>query len=590
MARESANEALLRWQKLHILQDHYSEFLPFLVDGMELLGFSVSEIQEDIAKFIAYGPHYLMVKAQRGQAKTSIAALFCVWCLIHNPKFRILIVSAGGGQASDISTLIIRVIMTMEELECLRPDLRNGDRSSVEHFDVHYTLKGVDKSPSVKCLGITANLQGNRADLILADDVESAKNSATAVMRAQLLHLTLDFTSICSTGRIIWLGTPQSQESIYMSLPGRGVTVRVWPGRYPTPEQMENYGDELSPMLRRRMEADPALMYGGGLTGDQGQPIEKLGTGWLDEANLQQKEMDQGESWFQLQHMLNTKLADALRFPIKLNRLVVLDVADKAPLVVTRSPSPSDVEDFNCHGFGFKLRRTLTVSPEVASLAQIVAYVDPAGGGANADETAYAVTAFLNGNVYLLEVGGVPGGYDKEILTELAKRLAKWKPNTVVIEKNMGFGAFREVFTPVLHAVWKCAIEDDLVTGQKEKRIIATLEPVIGRGALIVCLSAIEQDKLDCQRYIPKNRQVYSLFFQLSKVTPERGALVHDDRADALEGAVRFWQKYLAVDEEQQAKAERERAHREMCDDPLGHRRYDLPRNTGSSVFSKYRR
>lgn len=86
--------------------------------------------------------------------------------MIHNPKFRILIVLAGGSQASDISTLIIRIIMNMDELECLRPDLRNGDRSSVEHFDVHYTLKGVDKSPSVKCLGITANLQGNRADLI----------------------------------------------------------------------------------------------------------------------------------------------------------------------------------------------------------------------------------------------------------------------------------------------------------------------------------------------------------------------------------------------------------------------------------------
>ena len=132
MSRESSSEALVRWQKLHLLQDHYSEFLPFLHDVMDLLGFSVSEIQEDIAKFIAYGPHYLMVKAQRGQAKTSIAAAYSVWCLIHNPRFRVLIFSAGGSQASDISTLIIRVIMNMDELECLRPDIRNGeDRKSV---------------------------------------------------------------------------------------------------------------------------------------------------------------------------------------------------------------------------------------------------------------------------------------------------------------------------------------------------------------------------------------------------------------------------------------------------------------------------
>jgi hypothetical protein len=590
MARESASEALVRWKKLHLLQDYYSEFIPFLHDVMALLGFHVSEIQEDIAKFIAYGPHYLMVKAQRGQAKTTIAAAYAVWCLIHNPSFRVLIVSAGGSQASDISTLIIRIIMSMDELECMRPDLRNGDRSSVEHFDVHYTLKGVDKSPSVKCLGITANLQGNRADLLLADDVESAKNSATAVMRAQLLHLTLDFTSICSTGRIIWLGTPQSEESIYMTLPGRGVTVRVWPGRYPTQAQLENYGDELAPLLLRRMQADPSLMYGGGISGDQGKPIEKEGTGWLDEANLQQKELDQGESWFQLQHMLNTKLADAMRFPIKLDRCVVLDVADKAPITIERNPDPAACQDFHVHGFGFKLRRALSLSPEQVSLNQIVAYVDPAGGGVNADETAYAVTAFLNGNVILLDIGGVPGGYDKNIMVALAERLAKFKPNAVVIEKNMGFGAFREVFVPVLHSKHKCAVEDDMVTGQKEKRIIATLEPVIGRGALIVSTGAIEQDKADCARYSPKDRQCYSLFFQLAKLTKERGALVHDDRADALEGAVRYWQKYLAVDQERLAQQERERAMAELTKDPMGRHRFDPPAKGGRSLFSKYRR
>ena len=591
MAREGAQAALVRWKKLHLLQDAYSEFIPFLHDVMAILGFSVSEIQEDIAKFIAYGPHYLMVKAQRGQAKTSIAAAYCVWCLIHNPKFRVLIVSAGGSQASDISTLIIRIIMNMPELECLRPDIRNGDRSSVEHFDVHYTLKGVDKSPSVKCLGITANLQGNRADLILADDVESAKNSTTAVQRAQLMHLTLDFTSICSTGRIIWLGTPQSSESIYTALPGRGVTVRVWPGRYPTPEQLENYGNELAPLLVRRLTADPSLGTGGGILGDQGKPIEKDGTGWLDEKNLQTKELDQGESWFQLQHMLNTKLSDAFRFPLKLDRLLLLDVGDTAPVSVTRSPDVKNLTDFSVHGFGFKLRNASYVSPESAKLVRIVAYIDPAGGGVNADETAYAVTAFLNGNVYLLEVGGVPGGYDKETLMELARRVAQHNPISVVIEKNMGFGAFREVFIPILRGLsCNAGVDDDLVTGQKEARIIATLEPVIGRGALIVTPRAIEQDAQDCARYSPKDRQVYSLFFQLSKLTRERNALVHDDRADALEGAVRYWQKYLSVDQDKMRQAELQRSYKEMIEDPLGHKRFTPPSKHGKSVFNRYRR
>lgn len=590
MAKESTAQAVIRLRKAEMVRKHYREFLPFLIDGMTLLGFSTSEIQEDIAAFIAYGPHYIMVQAQRGQAKTSIAALYCVWCLIQNPRFRVLIISAGGSQASDISTLIIRIIMNMPVLEYLRPDIQNGDRSSVEHFDVHYSLKGVDKSPSVKCLGITANLQGNRADLLLADDVESQKNSATATMRAQLLEKTLDFSSINSTGRIVWLGTPQSMESIYNTLPGRGVTVRIWPGRYPTPEQMSNYGDALAPMLLRRIQADPSLQTGGGALGDQGAPIEKAGTGWLDEDNLQQKEMDQGQSWFQLQHMLNTRLIDALRFPLKTERVVVMDVTDVVPMSVTRGLDASALVDYKVHSVGFRLSRPHSTSPEVTTLPRGVAYIDPAGGGKNADETAFACTSLVNSTIFLTALGGLPGGYDETVLTELAERLQKANPFKVVIEKNMGFGAFAAVFTPILRKyIPDVAIEEDLVSGQKELRIINTIEPVIGRGALVVTPEVIEQDANDCARYAPKDRVTYSLFFQMGKVTRERGALVHDDRLDALEGAIRHWQEHLAVDQAKAVEADRLDKWRELIADPLGHRRHDPPQKRGRSLFDKHR-
>jgi hypothetical protein len=592
MAKESLAQAVIRLQKSQMVAEHYSEFLPFLHEGMELLGFSVSEVQDDIAKFIAYGPHYLMVQAQRGQAKTSIAALYCVWCLIQNPKYRVLIVSAGGSQASDISTLIIRIIMNMPVLAYLRPDIQNGDRSSVEHFDVHYTLKGVDKSPSVKCLGITANLQGNRADLLLADDVESQKNSSTAVMRAQLLEKTLDFTSINSTGRIVWLGTPQSMESIYNTLPGRGVTVRIWPGRYPTVEQMSNYGDALAPMLARRILADPSLQTGGGALGDQGKPIEKEGTGWLDEANLQQKELDQGQSWFQLQHMLNTRLIDALRFPLKTERIVLMDLTDQAPLTVVRGMEAGLLVDQRVHGVGFKLTRPHAVSPETAPIPRPITYIDPAGGGKNADETAYSSTSLLNSTIYLMGHGGLPGGYDESLLQELAERIAEDNPYKVVIEKNMGYGAFRVVFEPIIRKLLPdIAIEDDLVTGQKELRIINTLEPVIGRGALVVTPRVVEQDAVDCARYAPKDRNTYSLFHQIAKLTRERGSLVHDDRVDALEGSVRQHQELLVLDQQKLLQAERTAAYQKLIADPLGHNRYGKPpaRNRGS-LFNKHRR
>jgi hypothetical protein len=334
IGREPQAAAQARWRKLEALQEHYASFITFLEDGMEELGFSATEIQHEIGAWMEHGPQYLMVQAQRGQAKTTVAALFAVWSLIHSPSHRVLVISAGGTQANEISTLIVRVIMSMDVLECMRPDKQAGDRTSVEAFDVHHSLKGLDKSPSVACVGIDSNLQGKRADLLIADDIESGKNSATPMQRAKLLHITKDFTSINSTGRIIWLGTPQTLESIYNSLPARGVAIRIWPGRYPNDKQRQFYGANLAPSIVRKLAANPSLCTGGGLLGDQGQPVDPM---ILDESQLQKKELDQGEAYFQLQHMLNTTLSDALRFPLKPEKLVVFRSAgSRFPLHITR--------------------------------------------------------------------------------------------------------------------------------------------------------------------------------------------------------------------------------------------------------------
>ena len=226
--RESAQEAVIRWAELKKLQALYPRFETFLQDVIEdLMGFQCSALQIDIGRWMESGPQYRMVQAQRGQAKTTIAASYAVWRIIHDPTTRILLISAGSDMAEEISGWIMQIIIGIPQLECLRPDRSNGDRTSVTAFDVHYSLKGPEKSPTVACLGITSNLQGKRADVLIPDDVESSKNSQTAVQRERLRQLTLDFSSICSNGDILWLGTPQSVDSIYNGLPGRGVAVRV---------------------------------------------------------------------------------------------------------------------------------------------------------------------------------------------------------------------------------------------------------------------------------------------------------------------------------------------------------------------------
>jgi hypothetical protein len=98
--KESTEQSLARWEQVNALQQAYPHFVPFLHDMMQELGFRHD--RDSIRDWLVprVWPAYLMVQAQRGQAKTTITAIFAVWCLIHNPKWRVLIVSAGSTQAN----------------------------------------------------------------------------------------------------------------------------------------------------------------------------------------------------------------------------------------------------------------------------------------------------------------------------------------------------------------------------------------------------------------------------------------------------------------------------------------------------------
>lgn len=584
-------ERIIRMEQLKTLQEHYKDFKLFLTDVMIELGFTLTKVQAAIGDFMANGPQYLMVEAQRSQAKTTIAAAFCVWTLIHDPKHRVLIISAGGSQATDISTLVIRIIMNMDVLECIRPDKSKGDRVSVEKFDLHYSLRKLDKSASVSCCGITANLQGRRADLLLADDIESQKNSLTALMREQLLAKTLDFTSINQNGRILYLGTPQSSDSIYNTLPERGYEVRIWPGRFPNRDQLEYYGTHLCPMLLGIMQKHPEVMTGGGVNADQGIPIEPR---FLGEEVLQKKERDQGPAWFQLQHMLNTRLMDAERYPLKSENIIAMPLrpGDELPLEVKRG---YDYYEYQICGKTYRLARPHSLSDALAPPTGICFYIDPAGGGKGrgthgGDETGWACTAFLNGTIFTLGYGGVRGGYDNGQMHELIRIIKQMSPTVIKIEQNFGYGAFRAVFMPLLReAEIEAEVQDDFVTGQKELRIIEVLEPIIARGALVMAESAIKGEPATLAKHPDVNRITYCMMHQLNTITRDRDSLVHDDRLDALAGSCSHWEQMLVIDQRAAQKAIQEAEEAKFWRDPLGHRRYQRTTHTSHNMLAKRR-
>lgn len=576
-----------RWKELDLLRAEFPTFRPFLFDVMNgLMGFDCTDIHLDIADYLEEGPLYRMIQAQRGQAKTTITAAYAVWRLIHDPRARILIVSAGGDMATEIAGWVIQIVNGMEILACLKPDRSHGDRESVRAYDVHHELKGPEKSPSIACMGITSNMQGKRADILIADDIESSKNSQTELQRERLRHLTKDFASICSSGDIIYLGTPQSIDSVYNGLFSRGYDIRIWPGRYPTPTELSNYKQFLAPTIRERLERDPSLQNGGGPTGLRGKPVDPI---MMSEEKLTKKEIDQGAAYFQLQHMLDTRLMDEDRFPLKSSEIVFMPVAKKsAPLEINfiqmpelRLHLPQDwpIEEhyFRAHSFG----------EQFGPFTGTHMYVDPAGGGQNGDETAYAVTRFCGGRVFLVDVGGVKGGLSDESTDALTAIASLWEPSQIDVERNFGNGALASVWQPKLFKKHRCKVEEVWESGQKELRIIDALEPVIGSNRFVVDDRLIAKDWQECQKYPAEKRASYSFFYQLARVTRDKDSLAHDDRLDAVAGTVRHWLHFLKQDTDKIIEQAKKFEYKNMMLDPLGNGR-PVPGYSAMKMYNKY--
>ena len=485
-------------------------------------------IQYDIAQSLQKGPRRMVIEAFRGVGKSYITSAFVVHQLLLDPSKTILVVSASKQRADDFSTFTLRLIEEIPILQHLKP--KEGQRYSKIAFDVGPAP--AQHAPSVTSKGITSQITGSRADLIVADDIEVPNNSMTQALREKLAESVKEFDAVIKPGgRIIYLGTPQSENSIYNLMPDRGYEIRVWPARRPGPDQEKNYGDRLSKII---LKVSP------------GEPTDPLR---FSEDELMERALSFGRTGFALQFMLDTTLSDANRFPLKINDLLVMDCrGDTGPEKVIWSSDPAHWrQDLPCVGFnGDRYRSPQAILGEWVPFNGSVMAIDPSGRGA--DETAYAVVKMLNGFLFVSACGGVPGGYSEKTLQRLADIAKEHKVTQIIVEANFGDGMFTELLKPYLYKTHGCAVEEVKHSVQKEKRIIDTLEPVMNQHRLIVDPKVILEDIETTKDLPPEQALKYQLFYQMSRVMRERGALTHDYRLDALAIAVAFWAERMAQD------------------------------------------
>lgn len=489
---------------------------------------SPTRMQYHIADYLQEGHKRSQLEALRGIGKTWITGAFVCWRLLRDPNEKVLIVSQSGAHSDNIAIFIRKLINTMPILEHLIP--RADQRSSVVAFDVNGCETSVQ--PSVKSLGITSQLQGNRASLLISDDVEGQQNSATEKRRQDLLQQVAEYEAILQTdekSQILVLGTPQSSESIYNRLREKGYVTRIYPARYP--DDINVYQGCLAEYLVQDLGENPTLVG------------KSTDTRFSDE-DLHARELSYGRSGFKLQYMLDTSLSDAEKYPLKQRDLIVATFDNLgAPTRPLWSPQSHDsIKDIPNLGFSGDTLQWAQRSSEgdMGEYEGIVLAIDPSGRGK--DEMGWAVVGHLLGKVYVPAFGGIHGGYDESNLIKLAEIAQEHKVNKVVIESNFGDGMFSSLLSPVLNAIYPVAIEEIRNNIQKEKRIIDSLEPLMNQHRLVINYDAIKKD-VEYGLSEPKNIY-YSLMYQMTHLTVERGAIVHDDRLDALTLGVQFWNDY----------------------------------------------
>ena len=543
---------------LTALQSDFKLFLQALWEQLDLP--QPTRAQYAIADYLQSGPKRLQIQAFRGVGKSWITGAFVLWTLFNNAEKKIMIISASKERADNMSIFLQKLIIETPWLKHLQPKSDDSRWSRIS-FDVNCSPH---QAPSVKSVGITGQLTGSRADLMILDDIEVPGNSMTELMREKLLQLCTEAESILTPkddSRIMYLGTPQTTFTVYRKLAERAYRPFVWPARYP--KDITPYEGLIAPQLQEDIDE-------GAESGTCTDPDR------FDDDDLQQRESAMGRSNFMLQFMLDTTLSDAEKFPLKMADLIITSVnPTEAPDNIVWCSDPRNViKDAPTVGLpGDYFYSPMAIQGEWTKYQETICAVDPSGRGT--DETAAAYISQKNGFLYLHEMRAYRDGYSDNTLLDILKGCKKYNVSTLVVETNFGDGIVSELFKKHLQQTKQAILVDEVRANvRKEDRIIDSLEPVLNQHRLIVDRGVIDWDYNSNKDSPPESRLLYMLFYQMSRMCRMKYAVKHDDRLDCLAMGVKYFTDALSISAQEQInlrkREEWDDILEQFLDDPQG--------------------
>jgi len=501
---------------MNIPQEMIDDFRNHLWACFKYLGLGEpTPAQYAMADALQNGPVDMQLQAGRGFGKSVITACLASWFLLKDPNTSILVVSATGNKATEFISMTRKILDLVPYCEHMKPGDHTTDNAFA--FDVECRTKiGQDKSCYAR--GIGSQITGSHAEYVIADDVEIEGNCETANAREKLMNKISEFEQIRNVGgRVLFLGTPQIKDSVYNQL-SSGYPVTKFPAVMPDKQSLSEIDCVNEWILQLGIE--------------EGQPTQPER---FPMDVLLERMAKIGPKLFALHYKLDTTLADFEKFPLRLSDLIVIDVPnDMCPekIVWANSKPLKGVPSFGLSGD--LIYEPMWVSDRFVPYTQTIMTVDPSGRGD--DETAVCVASLCNGYIYIHELIGYPGGYEKPILRKITKMAIEYGVKLIRVESNFGDAMYAQLLIPVAKSMSDgIGVEDFKVTGRKETRILSALEPVMAQHRMVFDRRAI------CQEETQK---------QLTRLFDKRGALQHDDRVDCLASAVSFWEDSLSLDVE----------------------------------------
>ena len=139
-------------------------------------------------------------------------------------------------------------------------------------------------------------------------------------------------------------------------------------------------------------------------------------------------------------------------------------------------------------------------------------------------------------------------GYSDGTLLDILRGCKKYNVTKLLIESNFGDGIVAELFKKHIQQTKQALyIEETRANVRKEDRIIDSLEPILNQHRLICNRKVVEWDYNSNKNEAPERRLMYMLFYQMSRMCREKGAVKHDDRLDALAQGVKYFTDALSI-------------------------------------------